>query len=358
VIGRVALVVGSILFSLLLLELGVRAVNGDEQGGWHALVHWPNLVVQARTLSWARGDNSRAVADTRLGFVGRPNYVSSDGALHYDAHSFRVTPAPEGMALDEPPILVVGDSYAHGDEVRDAETWPAHLQALLHRRVVNAAMSGYGIDQMVLRAAIVAPDVKPAAIVLSFIADDARRAEMKRVWGVEKPYFELINGVLVERNVPVPTSPAPASTLDLWQRLFGWSRLVDTVLESQGWKYEWQLDYARVLPRGMGAKLACPLFERLAGIGVPVLVVAEYDPYHWQNDDYRKITRATDDKILACAKAAGLATLDMFPTIDAAVARQGLWTIYRRFHPGPAGTELAAHRIAEELRRLHIPPTR
>src|SRR6185312_11444081 len=167
-LGRVALVLGSILFSLLVLELGVRAVNGDEQGAWHALVHWPNLVVQARTLSWARGDNSRAVADTRLGFVGRPNY---------DAQSFRVTPAPEGVALDEPPILVVGDSYAHGDEVRDAEAWPAHLQALLHRRVVNAAMSGYGLDQMVLRAAIVAPDVKPAAIVLSFIADDARRAE-------------------------------------------------------------------------------------------------------------------------------------------------------------------------------------
>ncbi|MBS0524107.1 MAG: SGNH/GDSL hydrolase family protein [Proteobacteria bacterium] len=359
-VGRVALVIGSILFSLIVLELGVRAVD-REQGGWHALLHWPNLVVQARTLDWASGPNSRAVPDTRLGFVGRPNYASSDGALHYDAHSFRVTPAPDGtvladMALKGPPILVVGDSYAHGDEVRDAETWPAHLQALLHRRVVNAAMSGYGIDQMVLRAAMVAPDVKPAAIVLSFIADDARRAEMKRVWGAEKPWFELVNGQLVERNVPVPPSPPPASTLDIWQRLFGWSRLLDTVLESQGWKYEWQVDYARVLPRGTGVKLACPLFERLAGIGVPALVVAEYDPYHWQNDDYRKITRATDDAILACARAAGLATLDLFPTIDAAVREKGLWKIYGRSHPGPAGTELAAHRIAEEVQRLHMPP--
>ena len=350
--GRIALVVGSILFSLIVLELGVRALDG-----WNALVHWPNLVVQARTLSWASSDNSRAVPDARLGFVGRPNYVSSDGALRYDAHSFRVTPAPEGVALDEPPILVVGDSYAHGDEVRNEETWPAHLQALLHRRVVNAAMSGYGLDQTVLRAAMVAPDVKPAAIVLSFIADDARRAEMKRVWGVEKPYFELINGQLMERNVPVPPSPAPATTLDVWQRLFGWSRLLDMVLESQGWKYEWQLDYARVLPRGAGAKLACPLFERLAQTGVPVLVVAEYDPYHWQNDDYRKITRATDDAVLACAQDAGLATLDMFPAIDEGVREKGLWTIYRRFHPGPAGTELAARRIAQELQRLHIPTT-
>ena len=94
------------------------------------------------------------------------------------------------MALAEPPILVVGDSYAHGDEVNDAETWPARLQPLIGRRVVNAAMSGYGIDQMVLRAEMRRPEVKPAAIIMSFIADDVRRTEMKRVWGAEKPYFE------------------------------------------------------------------------------------------------------------------------------------------------------------------------
>jgi hypothetical protein len=357
-IGRVLLIIGSLLFSLIVLELGVRAFDG-----WHALVHWPNLVVQARTLDWASGQHSRAVPDPRLGFVGRPNYVSSDGDLRYDANSLRVTPAPEGVTLADlslkgPPLLVVGDSYAHGDEVRDDETWPAHLQALLHRRVVNAAMSGYGIDQMVLRASMLAPEVKPEAIVLSFIADDARRAEMKRVWGAEKPYFETVNGQLVERNVPVPPSPDPASTLDIWQRLFGWSRLLDMVLESQGWKYEWQLDYARVLPRGAGARLACPLFERLAALGVPVLVVAEYDPYHWQNDDWRKVTRATDDTILDCAKAAGLPTLDMFETIDKGVREKGLWAIYRRAHPGPAGTELAAQRIAQELERLHIPLAR
>jgi hypothetical protein len=252
--------------------------------------------------------------------------------------------------------LVVGDSYAHGDEVRDAETWPTQLQSLLHRPVINAAMSGYGIDQMVLRATIVAPDVKPAAIVLSFIADDVRRAEMRRLWGAEKPYFELIGGELIERNVPVPASPAPAETLDLAQWLLGWSRLLDTVLERLGWKYEWQLDYARVLPRGMGVKLACPLFDRLARLGVPVLVVAEYDPYHWQDDAYRTTTRTTDDAVLRCARQAGLATLDLFATIDEGVRTQGLWTIYRRGHPGPAGTRLAAQRIAEELQTRHIPP--
>lgn len=352
-VGRIALVLGSILFSLIMLELGVRASRG-----WDSLTHWPNLVVQARTLSWARGEHSRAVADTRLGFVGRPGYVSSDRELTYDSRSLRPTPAPPGVTLAEPPVLVVGDSYAHGDEVADAETWPAKLQALIGRRVINAGMSGYGIDQMVLRAELVAAEVKPAAIILSFIADDARRAEMRRVWGAEKPWFEQVNGRLVERNLPVPPSPDPASTLDLWQWLFGWSALVDEVLKSQGWQYEWQLDYARVLPRGDGARLSCLMFKRLAAIGVPVLVVAEYDPYHWQNDDYRAVTRATDDKVLSCAKAAGFPTLDLFETIDKGVREKGLWTVYRRNHPSPVGTGLAAQRIAEELWKLHIPVAR
>ena len=348
--GRLALLLGTILFGLGAMELGLRLISG-----WAGLLQWPNLVVQARSVSWATGSDSRAVHDPRLGFVGRPGYRSGDGELGYDARGLRLTPAPEGVTLAEPPILVVGDSFAHGDEVRDDESWPARLQGLIGRRVVNAAMSGYGIDQMVLRAEIVAREARPAAIILSFISDDVRRAEMKRVWGASKPYFEWVNGQLVERNVPVPPHPDPEQTLDVWQRLFGWSVLLDRVLDALGWKYEWVVDYARVAPRHEGERLACPLFKRLAAIGVPVLVVAEYDPYHWQDEAWRAETRRIDDAVLACASAASLATLDLFPAIDEGVRRQGLWTIYRRAHPAPAGTALAARRIAAELEARHIP---
>ena len=97
------------------------------------------------------------------------------------------------------------------------------------------------------------------------------------------------------------------------------------------------------------------MFKRLAAIGVPVLVVAEYDPYHWQDDKYRAVTRRIDDAVLACAAAAGLATFDLFEAIDEGVRKQGLWTIYRRAHPSPAGAELAARRIAAELEKRHMP---
>lgn len=347
-VGRAALVLGSILLTLIVLELGCRLAQGAD---W--LVHWPNLVLQARRATIANGVG-RLVHDDRLGFVARPGYASA--GENYDQHSFRRSPAPEGLVLAEPPILVVGDSYADGDEVTDSETWPAHLQALMRRHVVNAAMSGYGIDQMVLRAEIVVPQIKPAAIVLSFIADDVRRAEMKRVWGAEKPYFDLRDGTLVLRNTPVPPSPAPADTLSLSHRLFGWSMLVDTVLKHQGWQYEWALDFERVLPESAGKPLACALMRRLAGLGLPILVVAEYDPYLWKDDDYAPVVRQRSKDVLDCAADAGLATLDMFETIDKAVRARGLDAIYRVSHPGPEGTRLAAARIADELRRRHIPP--
>ena len=103
------------------------------------------------------------------------------------------------------------------------------------------------------------------------------------------------------------------------------------------------------MPRHAGDKLVCPLLKRLAALGVPVLVVAEYDPFHWLDDGYRSVTRQADDLVLACATAAGLATLDLFDTIDAAVRTRGLRTIYRQHHPAPAGAEITARRIAAEL---------
>jgi hypothetical protein len=291
VAARLALVLGAVLFTLLVAELGARLWRGSQ-----ALLAWPNLVTLERRNTVAQG-TGRLIHDPGLGFVARPGFAR-DG-VSYDLRGFRNTgpiasTGTSSGALMEAPVLVVGDSFAHGDEVSDAETWAAHLQGLLGRPVINAALTGYGLDQSVLRAESVAPDVKPAAIVLGFIADDLRRAEMKRVWGRSKPYFELVRDEPELRNVPVPPPPDPADTLDLWHRLFGWSVALDALLRLKGWHYEWTLDFDRVQPRGAGEALACPLLKRLTRFGVPVLVVAEYDPWTWQDPDFaRQQRRAT-----------------------------------------------------------------
>jgi hypothetical protein len=345
-LATIGLVLGSVLFTLIVLELGCRLLRGP---AW--LVHWPNLVLKERIDTKSQGVG-RLIPDAQLGFVARPGYATD--VLHYDGHGWRIAPNPGGVALAEPPILVVGDSLAHGDEVSDAEAWPARLQLLTKRRVVNTAMSGYGFDQIALMAEKVAAEVKPAAIILSFTADDTRRNEMKRVWGAEKPWFELVGGKLVLRNTPVPRSPSPAETLDFWQWAFGWSVLVDTVLRHQGWQYEWAVDHERVLPRGEGERLSCALLARLKSLGVPILVVAEYNRYVFENDEHAATTRRTTGAVLKCAAGLGLPTIDMFDTIKNAVHTRGLDTIFRSSHPGPEGARLAAEAIAEAMAKDHL----
>jgi hypothetical protein len=339
--GNIALAIGSIVATLLALELGCRLLRGPG-----SLLDWHNIVLRER-LYTREQRSGRLIPDRALGFVGAPNYRSA--RFNYDQQGFRIAPNPAGVALTGPPLLVVGDSLAHGDEVDDAEAWPALLQRALKRRVLNAAQTGYGLDQIVLRAEQAAAAVRPAAIVLSFAADDARRNEMKRVWGAEKPYFERAGGRLVERNVPVPPSPAPADTLELSHRLLGWSVAVDTLLRHKGWQYEWSVDHERVLPRGEGVALSCLLLRRLAALGLPTLVVAEYNRYVFENAEYGEETRATTRTILACAGDAGFATLDTFDAVGAAVRQNGVDAVFRTSHPGPEGARIAARAIAAAI---------
>lgn len=334
--ARAVLIAGSTAVALMLLELACRAANGS-------LLDWHNIILAERIQIRSLNDG-RLEYDRDLGWVAHKGHKGPERS--YDAEGWRRAPAPASLVLAEPPVLVVGDSIAHGDEVADGEAWPSLLQLALRRRVLNAALTGYGLDQIVLRAEKVVRQVRPALLVLSFASDDLRRSEMKRVWGVEKPYFSPGNGTLVLHDVPVPPSPTPADTLDFWQWLFGWSQLVDTVLRHEGWQFEWSSDHERVLPRGEGERMACPLMRRLAALGVPTLVVAEYNRWVFQDMDYQRETRRRTALVLDCARQAGLRALDMFDAVDTAVRAQGLDAVYRSSHPGPAGTRLAADRIA------------
>jgi hypothetical protein len=132
--------------------------------------------------------------------------------------------------------------------------------------------------------------------------------------------------------------------------------LVDTILRHKGWQYEWSIDHARVLPRGAGAAMACPMLKRLAGLGVPTLVVAEYDPYVWKDADYAREQRRLSRTVLDCARAAGLGTLDLFEAIDQGVTRDGYGAMFRTSHPGPLGHRIAAERIAVALKDGYMPP--
>ena len=348
-IGRVLLVLGSVLFGLLFLEVGCRALRGTD-----SLLHWKNIVLDQRRSMASHNFGARFIYDPILGYTPSPGYV--DAETTYDANGFRRMPPPPAGAANEPSILATGDSYTLGDEATDAETWPAVLQDLTKRPTINAGVAAFGFDQTVLRTEQLAQKLKPAVIVLGFIADDLRRAELSRAWGAEKPYFALKDGAPELRNVPVPPSPRPEDTLDFWHWTFGWSVLLDTVLVHQGLEYEWIVDHKRAVPAGTGERVACALMPRLAKLGVPTLVVAQYDFYVWENAAFGAEQRRLSQDVLKCASAAGLASLDLYDKTAEAVRTEGRDKIYRAWHPSPEGYRLIAAEITAELDRRHMPP--
>lgn len=338
--ARTALVIGAVLLSLLALELGIRASHGVA-----ALGDWSNEFL--RKADGVSASTGRVVRDELLGHAMRPNFLSP--AATHDSEGFRIVPGPTPSG---PPLLVVGDSYAYGDDVTDAQAWPAQLQSLTDRRVVNAGVVGYGLDQTLLRLERLAPTLRPSAVIVAVIADDVSRLEMSRLWSVEKPYFALTGRALELRNSPVPPHPSRRRTLSLWHRLLGWSYLVAAVetrllLD----RHEWAGDSARALPRGSGERLVCPLMQRLARVGVPTLVVAFYEPRGWRDASNDREQRRLDRLVLDCAEAAGLATLDLRADLDKAVTRHGYDAIFYGYHLTAEGNRVVTPAVAAELKR-------
>ena len=236
---RIVLVFCAVLMGLVSLEFAVRAA------AWGYLFAYPNFVLTARTVL-AERDGGRYVHDPALGHVPRTGYAAAGTTIEADGLR------RSGEQVAGAPILAVGDSFTYGDEVNDGQTWPAQLQLLTGRRVLNAGVSGYGFDQIVLRAEQLAAKLKPSAIVVSFIADDIRRTEMRRLWSADKPYFVIDDGKLLLRGVPVPPRAEPGSTLSFWQWTLGYSYLVEVVLRRLDQLHDWYGDHKRVHAPGTG----------------------------------------------------------------------------------------------------------
>ncbi len=345
--NRLILLTATVLLMLVVMEIGCRLARGT----WF-LTHWPNLV-----LLEAEGQHKPCmfVRDDTLGYVPEPGCKGPEHS--HTAEGLRAMPPPPADSPVGPLVLVTGDSYAYSDEVKDDETWPTYLQGMIHRRVENGGVPGYGLDQSVLRTEQLAKKLKPNLIVLAFIADDLQRAEMSRLYGGEKPYFTLADGALVLHNSPARDKPVTAESLPFWQRWFGWSMLVDKFERHFGFYAQWFLQITEGSPEGTGEKLACPLLQKIADLKIPTLVVAQYRPHLWQyGDKWAVEQRRLSQTVLNCARSAGMQTYDSFHLIDDAVKKEGLAALYGYWHHNPAGNHLVAEGVSAALTRLNMLP--
>jgi lysophospholipase L1-like esterase len=162
--------------------------------------------------------------DPDLGWVNLPN-------LRTEAFSTNA----QGMrgARDVPPdkgdakrILFVGDSYTWGLHVRDDETYPAALEAMLPEgwEVYNLAVSGTGTDQQILTLEKLGLATQPDVVVLGFYVRDYGRNQL-RFLHYAKPLFEVVGDGLQLTNVPIAPPEALYAAYERGEREIGrrWS---------------------------------------------------------------------------------------------------------------------------------------
>ena len=254
-------------------------------------------------------ETTHFVYDRLLGHVPNPGFRGSGfGNSFHTIEDDGLRSCGEVPVSSDDPILTVGDSFTYGDEVRDQESWPAQLQRLTGRRVLNGGVTGYGFDQIVLRAEQLAALHGPSIIIASFIAEDIPRTEMRCMWWRDKPWFAIEDDQLVLKGVPVPNRPRPPPRIRLWIER-GLLELPQILQHLLGY-------HIRVHPAGFGLSIAQRLTERLARLQadchVKIIMMAQYSPHFWRYkrlaDKQRRLTQA----ILNCAATYGLATQDTF----------------------------------------------
>ena len=347
-VATIVLMAGSVLLSLVLLEVGCRLLLS----GPGSLTHWPNLARERMgTGPDVASIRCQYAYDVQIGWISPPNCVSR--TYNADADGFRRTTVKAPLA--EPPVLVTGSSFAKGDEVNDDETWPADLQNLIGRKVVNAGVSGYAFDQTVLSTERLVARVRPLFVVASFTPGDIRRSELKVAWSREKPYFTIADGKLELRNVPVPGQPNAPVPLPELARWLGRSALADLIVQRLGLQRGWYFDEIRGAPSGSGEAITCLLMPRLAALGVPVVVMAQYSREYWTESATRQAEdRRSVQKVLGCAAEAGLIPFDLSTSMKAVVDAKGVNALYRSDHHSAEGNRVVADIVLRELvgRRL------
>ncbi|MEM9553015.1 MAG: GDSL-type esterase/lipase family protein [Acidobacteriota bacterium] len=256
--ARLALVVGSLVLTLLGLEGALRLLSGSAP---------PVDAVSGEDEPFTFfGHHPRLGWDLVPGAVDRHTTGEFDVTIAINAQGLR-----ESRLYDLLPaeghrrVVVIGDSFTFGHGVEEPESWTARLESSWSGvDIVNLAVTGYGTDQQLLRleqrGLVLAPDL----VVLALFEGNVFRNTRSEYLGYPKPRFVLDAGTLRLVNVPVPEGRVPPRGWQLW-RLVG-ARGVD-LAEHLGWGKAWPVTEAlvrrmKVSTEAAGARLVTVLIPK------------------------------------------------------------------------------------------------
>jgi hypothetical protein len=168
----------------------------------------------------SRGWNGNVYAcDPVLGFAPVPGSrgeellpIGPPIPVRYDADGFRVPAGAQPDGRSRPLLLALGCSYTYGAACNAEDTYPYRLGQALGGRTLNAAVSSYGLAQMLVLARRLIPDRKPDLVVLQYspwLVDRAQSPFAPAYFGVVPvPYLSEARDGTVEIAPPVFVSAA------------------------------------------------------------------------------------------------------------------------------------------------------
>jgi hypothetical protein len=163
----------------------------------------------------------RYLHDARLGWRNIPRWrATTFGApLNINSKGLRGPERCYAKPAGTRRILVLGDSYAWGYGVSDADVFSVVLEARLRGaggtrwQVLNAGVSGWGTDQEYLFLLHEGLRYEPDIVVLAFfLLNDPTNLSASRQYGLDKPVFLDLD--LRLGNVPVPKPDAKAPVIE------------------------------------------------------------------------------------------------------------------------------------------------
>jgi hypothetical protein len=330
-IVNAVLFTGTIIFSLFALEVGLRAYHGE----WS----FENFRFQQPNKFGYH------TYDPELGWV--PKSSNQWGtSITILKEGIRSNGRGEVWDGTDDPILAVGDSYTFGDQVPDRETWPAQLEQLSGKRVINGGVDGYGVDQIYIRARRLLSRYRFRTVIFSFVPDDIRRSQMSVMFATVKPYFEFKEDRLTLENVPVPPTFRPEKESVVLIALEH-SRLVNAIMKRLF--PEWWLRAPSERPvqnREEAIKVSCALLHDLEEFvksrDSELIVLAEHGEVEtsWES--------MATQSVLRCLSDPATRVLDLRPALSELKARDPSrhHRLYNPFlHMSAEGNEFVARQI-------------
>jgi len=304
-----ALVAVSTLVAIGVLELAVRVTY-----------HAPVLsLADVRLRAIESSQTAVAIYHPVLGWTMRDGVAT--GGFNTAQFGVRKNSA-KAIALPGDVVLAVGDSFTAGSEVVDEETWPAQLERMIDRPVINGGAGGYGLDQIVLNVERLLPIVRPKVVVVGLLVPDDVQRVGYSVYGRPKPYFVRQGARFVQKNAPVPTTTSGNGGAGIARAILARSVMMHVILSrlAPDW---WFSDatgqsYARVGNNPLA--VSCYLLERLhnelASRDIRSLMVLQHGGWVFARGQARS---AEADGVAECAEQLGYEIVDEYESLRAIV---------------------------------------